>query len=58
MDMFPNRGKEQILVFSRDVQLELLFESDIVFMDGTFDITPAQFKQVYVMHAHKFGQGT
>ncbi|CAF3728695.1 unnamed protein product [Rotaria socialis] len=26
-------------------------------MDGTFDIAPALFKQVYLIHAEKFGQG-
>ncbi|CAM4973883.1 unnamed protein product [Rotaria socialis] len=26
-------------------------------MDGTFDIAPAPFKQVYLIHAEKFGQG-
>ena len=58
MDVYPKRGKERILVFSSEEQLELLFESNIVFMDGTFDITPPHFKQVYIIHGHKFGQGT
>ncbi|CAF4578278.1 unnamed protein product, partial [Rotaria socialis] len=25
-------------------------------MDGTFDTTPPNFKQVYLIHAQKFGQ--
>jgi hypothetical protein len=58
IDVFLKRGKDRILFFSSDQQLELLFESDTVFMDGTFDITPGPFKQVYIIHAHKFGQGT
>jgi hypothetical protein len=58
MDMYPKRGKERILVFSSEQQLELLFDSNVLFMDGTFNITPPHFKQVYVMHGHKFGQGT
>ncbi|CAF1539602.1 unnamed protein product, partial [Rotaria sordida] len=57
IDLFTKRGKDRILVFSSDQQLELLFKSDTIFMDGTFDTTPAHFKQVYLIHAHKFGQG-
>ena len=57
IDVFLKRGKNRILVFSSDQQLQLLFESDIIFMDGTFSITPGQFKQVYLIHSHKFGQG-
>ena len=58
IDLCMSRGKDRILVFSSDQQLELLFESETVFMDGTFDTTPANFKQVYLIHAQKFGQGT
>jgi hypothetical protein len=58
IDVFLKRGKDRILIFSSDHQLELLFESDTIFMDGTFDTTPAHFQQVYLIHAHKFGQGT
>jgi hypothetical protein len=57
LDVFLKRGKDRMLVFSSDHQLELLFESDTIFMDGTFDTTPALFSQVYLIHAHKFGQG-
>jgi hypothetical protein len=57
IDLFLQRRKNRILFFSSDQQLELLFESDTIFMDGTFDITPAQFKQVYIIHVHKFRQG-
>ncbi|CAF3596017.1 unnamed protein product [Rotaria socialis] len=57
VDLFMTRGKDRILVFSSDQQLELLFESETIFMDGTFDTTPPNFKQVYLIHAQKFGQG-
>ncbi|CAF1038152.1 unnamed protein product [Rotaria sp. Silwood1] len=40
-----------------DQQLHLLFESATIFMDGTLDITPAHFKQVYLIHTEKFDQG-
>ncbi|CAF0907729.1 unnamed protein product [Rotaria sordida] len=56
-DVCLKRGKNRILIFSSDQQLELLFESNTIFMDGTFDTSPGQFKQVYLFHAHKFGQG-
>ncbi|CAF4668553.1 unnamed protein product, partial [Rotaria socialis] len=58
VDLFMTRGKDRILVFSSDQQLELLFESETIFMDGTFHTTPPNFKQVYLIHAQKFGQGT
>ncbi|CAF4422128.1 unnamed protein product [Rotaria magnacalcarata] len=57
IDVCLKRSKNRVLVFASDQQLELLFESDTIFMDGTFNISPAQFKQVYLIHAHKFGQG-
>ena len=57
IDVFLRRGKDRVLVFSSKNQLELLFESETIFMDGTFDSTPDNFKQVYLIHAHKFGQG-
>jgi hypothetical protein len=57
IDVFLKRGKDRMLAFSSEEQLQLLFESDTIFMDGTFDITPAPFKQVYIIHVHKFGQG-
>ncbi|CAF3570067.1 unnamed protein product [Rotaria sp. Silwood1] len=45
-DVCLKRGKNLILIFSSDQQLELLFESNTVFVDGTFDTSPGQFKQV------------
>ena len=56
IDLFMKRGKDRILMFASDHQLELLFESDTIFMDDTFDTVPANFKQVYLMHVHKYGQ--
>ena len=58
VDVFLKRGKNRMLAYSSDQQLELSFESDTIFMDGTFDVSPCQFKQVYLIHIHKFGQGT
>ncbi|CAF1563097.1 unnamed protein product [Didymodactylos carnosus] len=42
------RGR--VLVWSSDTQLELLFDSDRVFMDGTFSTCPPHFDQVYIIH--------
>ena len=57
IDLFLKRGQDRLLIFAGDQQLNLLYESSTIFMDGTFDITPAYFKQVYLIHAEKFGQG-
>ncbi|CAF4837510.1 unnamed protein product [Rotaria socialis] len=56
-DLFLKCGQDRILVFASDQQLELLFESDTIFMNGTFDTSPANFKQVYLIHVHKFDHG-
>ncbi|CAF4108796.1 unnamed protein product [Rotaria sp. Silwood2] len=56
IDLFLKHGQDRLLIFSSDQQLHLLFESTTIFMDGTFDITPAHFKQVYLIHTEKFGQ--
>ncbi|CAF4171245.1 unnamed protein product [Rotaria sordida] len=46
--------RERILVSSSDHQLDLLFSSPIVYMDGTFSKSPAHFKQIYIIHAILF----
>lgn len=46
--------RERILVFSSDHQLDLLFSSPIVYMDGTFSKSPTHFKQIYILHAILF----
>ncbi|CAF1688029.1 unnamed protein product, partial [Didymodactylos carnosus] len=56
MNLFLKRVKDRILVFASDQQLELLFDSDFIFMDGTFSTAPNNFDQVYWIHAQKFGQ--
>ena len=56
-DAFTKRGKERILIFFSDKQFDLLFNSEVVFMDGTFKTSPNLFDQVFLMHVPKFGQG-
>ncbi|CAF4517904.1 unnamed protein product [Rotaria magnacalcarata] len=46
VDFFMTHGKDRVLVCSSDQHLELLFESETIFMDGAFDTTPTNFKQV------------
>ncbi|CAF1602732.1 unnamed protein product [Rotaria magnacalcarata] len=45
VDFFMTHGKDRVLVCSSDQHLELLFESETIFMDGAFDTTPTNFKQ-------------
>lgn len=46
--------KKRMLLFGSRIQLELLFDSPIILMDGTFSATPPFFDQVYTIHALKF----
>lgn len=52
-DESPTR-RERILLFGSDVQLDLLFDSSVVFMDGTFSKAPPNFSQIYIIHAVNF----
>ncbi|CAF1574712.1 unnamed protein product, partial [Didymodactylos carnosus] len=49
------RRRKRMLLFGSVTQLELLFDSPTIFMDGTFSSTPPFFDQVYTIHAMKFG---
>ncbi|CAF2981494.1 unnamed protein product [Rotaria sp. Silwood2] len=49
------RNKRMIL-FATDQQLETLFSSEWIFLDGTFDACPSQFTQLYTIHSLKFQQ--
>ncbi|CAM4834891.1 unnamed protein product [Rotaria magnacalcarata] len=43
--------RERLLIFASDQQLDLLFQSRIIYMDGTFAKSPLHFIQVYIIHA-------
>ena len=43
--------RERLLLFTSDNQLDLLFDSHTVFMDGTFSRSPPHFKQIFILHA-------
>lgn len=49
-------NKQRMIIFATDKQLELLFSSEWIFVDGTFDKCPKQFKQIYTIHRLKFRQ--
>jgi hypothetical protein len=49
------RRRQRMLIFASQKQLELLFNSSTLFMDGTFSATPPFFNQVFTIHGLKFG---
>lgn len=57
MDFFLKRGENRVIVFSTDQQLELLFNSETIFIDGTFGVAPDGFEQIFLIHVHHLGQG-
>ncbi|CAF2396034.1 unnamed protein product [Rotaria sp. Silwood2] len=42
--------RDRLLMFSSDRQLDLLFRSPIVYMDGTFAKSPPHFMHIYIIH--------
>ncbi|CAF1246362.1 unnamed protein product [Adineta ricciae] len=52
-DVLVGRKKRMVL-FGSPKQLEVLFDSSVVFMDGTFLATPPMFDQVFTTHGFKF----
>ena len=48
------RRRKRMLLFGTVTQLQLLFDSSIVLMDGTFSSTPPFFDQIYTLHALKY----
>lgn len=42
---------DRVLMFSSNRQLNIFFNSEIIFCDGTFASSPPQFEQIYTMHA-------
>ncbi|CAF1349582.1 unnamed protein product [Rotaria sordida] len=52
-DASPAR-RERVLIFASDRQLDVLFHSPIIYMDGTFSKSPPHFTQIYIIHAIVF----
>ena len=57
IDFFMKRGKERVIVYSSEIQLRLLFNSETIFIDGTFGGAPAGFEQLFLIDVQHFGQG-
>ena len=49
------RSAGRVLVWSSDTQLELLFGSEKLHMDGTFSSSPSIFEQVFIIQAFLYG---
>ncbi|CAF1542669.1 unnamed protein product, partial [Adineta steineri] len=45
------RSEGRMLIWSSDIQLNILFNSQKLHMDGTFSTTPPNFKQVFIIQA-------
>lgn len=46
--------RERLLIYASDLQLDTLFDSHTIYMDGTFSKAPPHFKQVFIIHAINF----
>jgi hypothetical protein len=49
LDHSYSKGTKRILMFCCEEQFKLMCESNDLYMDGTFSITPALFKQTYII---------
>ena len=46
--------RDRLLLFASDAQLDLLFKSLVIYMDGTFKKAPSHFTQIYIIHIVHF----
>ncbi|CAF1289483.1 unnamed protein product [Adineta steineri] len=46
--------RERLLLYGSDLQLDLLFDSQIIYMDATFSKAPPHFSQIFIIHAVNF----
>ena len=47
----------RLMIFASDQQLNVLYNSSVLFADGTFKVTPTLFEQLYVLHGMQDGEG-
>ena len=47
----------RLMIFASDDQLNVLYDSIILFADGTFKVAPTLFEQLYVIHGMRDGEG-
>jgi hypothetical protein len=45
------------MIFASEEQLNVLYNSDVLFADGTFKVSPKLFEQLYVLHGMQNGEG-
>lgn len=57
-DQRDSRFGGRLLVFSSEIQMDLLLQADVLMADGTFRSCPRLFEQVYVIMAVKDTTGT
>ena len=48
-----DEDEKRIIIFSTDLSLKLLSESDTWFLDGNFSLAPKFFKQLYTIRVKK-----
>ena len=56
-DQRDNKFGGRLLIFSSEIQMDLLLQADILMADGTFRSCPRLFEQVYVIMAVKDATG-
>ena len=49
-------GNERVIIFACEEDLELLANTDALYVDGTFDHLPSHVKQLYTIHGNVRGQ--
>jgi hypothetical protein len=47
----------RLMIFASEEQLKVLNQSDVLFADGTFKVSPKLFEQLYVIHGIENGEG-
>ncbi|CAF0859682.1 unnamed protein product [Adineta steineri] len=47
---YHDKKFDRVLMYSSNRQLDILFNSSIIFCDGTFSTAPPQFQQIYTLH--------
>lgn len=48
--LFFNIGRDRILIFASDEQVDILQDTDEFLVDGTFKVVPEIFYQLYIVH--------
>ncbi len=57
-DKRKNAYRGRLMIFASEEQLNVLYQLDTLFADGTFKVSPKLFEQLYVIHGMENGEGT